>query len=766
MAALFNSILKLLLFLSFLPFISSLSTISISETSNHTLICALVLSPNGNSPFLNCSSSLIVGNANVSISGVVAGDGFVCTLRNFLASSSSAIHCWRFSSNATVMEYKRIYRGPALHQLEAGNSHICSLVNRTNRLECWQWPQFNSSSFLQTFSSIAVGQDFICGLSESGRITCNYGTSVNFPVIDGNYSVIDAGFSHACAISLNHSLLCWGDGVGETPIDDFKALALGENRTCALRSTNETVVCWGQDNFTLPTALQETPFVSIEAKRRVFCGVLKFNYSLYCWGEETDNFRMVFERVLPGPCRSSCPYGILDGSGTVCGQIGSICESLLPPLLQQPFSPPTPEPSPQSQDESSGTSGSGWSGKMVALLVFGCVGSLSLLVSLFFIYRQCDGRGCRVHNSGRLDENGAPAEQGLSQHQNPPGQPGGQPVLEKRLSELASIGNAGHLEEFSLQVLLEATDNFSENHKIGTGSFGSVYYGILDNGRQVAIKRAEVLNSSTRVGGTRRQEDKDHAFLNELESLSRLHHKNLVRLLGFCEDCNELALVYEYMINGTLHEHLHKLEDSPLSSWTARIKVALDAARGIEYLHEYAIPQIIHRDIKSSNILLDDTWTAKVSDFGLSMMGPGDDESHLSIHAAGTVGYMDPEYYRLQKLTKKSDVYSFGVVLLELLTGHRAIHENENGVPRHVVDYAVPYIAQDEIHRVLDRKVPPPTPYEIEAVAYVGYLAVDCVTQGGRDRPSMTDIVNSLDRALTACMAPPLFSRSTTDTST
>ncbi|XP_044510359.1 serine/threonine-protein kinase-like protein CCR4 [Mangifera indica] len=769
MAAFFNSVLKLLLFLSFLPFISSLSTVSISENSNFTLICALVVSPTGNSSFLNCSSLVENLNSNVTFSGVVGGDGFMCTLRNFLTLSSSAIHCWRFSSNGTVTEHKRIYQGPpAIQQLEAGNSHICGVVNGTNSLECWQWPQFNSSSIVQRFSSIAVGQDFVCGLSETGSISCNNATTVNSTVIDqvpsGNYSIIDAGFSHACAISLNQSLECWGDGVGQPPQDEFKALALGENRSCALRYSNETVVCWGQDNFSLPAALQETYFVSIEAKRRVFCGVLKYNFSLYCWGEGIADYRMVFAKVLPGPCRSSCPYGILDGSGTLCGQLGSICEPL-PPL--QESSPPPLAPPPRSSDESSTSGGSGWSGKMVALLVVGCVGSLSLvLVLLFFLYRICKGRGCRVHDSGRLDENGALAEQGSGQHRNPLEQPTGQPVLEKRLSGLASIGTAGHLEEFSLQVLLDATDNFSEDHKIGTGSFGSVYYGILDDGRKVAIKRAEVSNTSSRVGGTRRQEDKDHAFLNELELLSRLHHKNLVRLLGFCEDKDELVLVYEYMNNGTLHQHLHKLEDSPLRSWSARLKVALDAARGIEYLHEYAVPQIIHRDIKSSNILLDDTWTAKVSDFGLSMMGPGDDESHLSINAAGTLGYMDPESYRLQKLTTKTDVYSFGVVLLELLTGLRAIHKNENGMPRNVVDYAVPYIVQDEIHRILDRRVPPPTPYEIEAVAYVGYLAVDCVTQGGRDRPSMTDILNSLDRALTACTVPPPLSRSTTDSST
>lgn len=411
---------------------------------------------------------------------------------------------------------------------------------------------------------------------------------------------------------------------------------------------------------------------------------------------------------------------------------------------------------------------------MVGFMVVGCVGSLSLvLVCCFFLYRYCIGKVCRVHDSGRLDEAQTQAEPGSSRRRQSFSQVdsrhGSGPVLEKRLSHLVSTGNNGtHLEEFSFEVLLEATDNFSEERKIGTGSFGSVYQGKLEDGREVAIKRAEASASSSFMGGggTKRQaEDKDNAFARELELLSRLNHKNLVPLLGFYEDNKERVLVYEYMRNGTLNDHLHREDDSPLATWYARIKVAVDAARGIQYLHDFAVPSIIHRDIKSANILLDDKWTAKVSDFGLSLMGPDDDMSHLSLRAAGTMGYIDPEYFRLQKLTTKSDVYSFGVVLLELLSGHKAIHKNENGVPRNVVDYVVPYIVQDEIHRVLDRRMPPPTPYEIEAVAYVGYLAADCVTLEGRDRPSMAEIVSSLERALAACLARPTLSRSSTQSS-
>ncbi|XWS21949.1 hypothetical protein CRYUN_Cryun30bG0100800 [Craigia yunnanensis] len=671
------------------------------------------------------------------------------------------MHCWRFFSNGTTLEFKRIYWGPPLNQLEAGNSHICGL-NEINALECWQWPEFIQTRD-QNFSTIAVGEEFVCGLSEAGKISCPGDIAGISGQRIGNYSVIAAGFWHACAISLDNDLECWGNTVGDKPQGKFNALALGQNRSCALR-INGTVVCWGQNNFSLPQELERHIFITIKAKKNVFCGVLTLDYSLFCWGGANfnSNKSMVFSEVLPGPCRNICPCGSLPGSGSFCSNGGSICQACnIPSVPITPALPSVPSPQPQNRSTSNDLNG-----RMVAFLVVGCVGSFSfLLVVGFFAFRYCKGRGCRVHDSGCLDETGAPAN-GVSNQPQTPQAPLAPAILEKRLSQLSSMANTGRLEEFSLEALIQATNNFSEDHKIGTGSFGSVYHATLDDGREVAIKRAEITSTSSYAVGTKCQEDTDNAFVNELEYLSRLHHKNLVRLLGFCEDFNERVLVYEYMKNGTLHDHLHKFQNSPFMSWAIRLRVALDAARGIEYLHEYAVPPIIHRDIKSSNILLDATWTAKVSDFGLSLMGPGDDESHISLRAAGTVGYMDPEYYRLQQLTSKSDVYSFGVVLLELLSGYKAIHRNENGAPRNVVDFVVPYILQDQIHRVLDTRVPPPTPFEIEAVAYVGYLAADCVRPEGRERPSMTEIVNKLEKALDACLLPPAFSRSSTESST
>ncbi|KAI5668133.1 hypothetical protein M9H77_17986 [Catharanthus roseus] len=754
-----------LFLISSFPFIYSLSTVSISELSNHTLICAMVHSPNQPS-HLNCTSfpegiRIPLNQSGTSFTGIVGGNGFFAALRPFSSSNSIMVR-WRFEDNGTNLSYKRIYSGPVLDELDSGNSHICGIFNGTNRLQCWQWPEFDSNGNTTISSNLAAGENFVCGLDKSRQVLClGSDNRVTSSAPRGDYSFVSAGFRHACAISLNGSLECWGEMAGLKPAGLFTSLALGENRSCALRP-NGSAICWGANNFSLPISLEEKSFVSIEAKQNVFCGILSSDFSLACWGNNfLDPNSTIFNDVVPGPCRKQCPCAPLPKYSSYCGQGLMICQ----PCVQEPSSkspllppPSSPLPSPPAQRTTGGNSR--WNKKMMAFLVVGCVGSVSLILVLCFLFfKYCKIKGCRVHDSGPLEQ----ASKSQSQQE--------ERVLEKKLSQLISMGNGGHLEEFSLQILLKATNCFSEEHKIGTGSFGSVYCGTLEDGRELAIKRAEISVSSSYniyAGGTKRnQEDKDCAFLNELEFLSRLNHRNLVRLLGYCEESNERVLVYEYMDNGTLHDHLHKLQDSPLMSWAARIKVALDAARGIEYLHEYAVPQVIHRDIKPSNILLDVTWTAKVSDFGLSLMGPQDEESHLSKPVAGTVGYMDPEYYRMQQLTTKSDVYSFGIVLLELLSGRKAIHNRENGEPRNVVDLVVPYIVKDEIHRILDEKVPPPTPFEIEAVAYVGYLAADCVTLEGRDRPTMTEIVNSLERALAACLVPqnPVLSRSNTASS-
>ncbi|XP_074279580.1 serine/threonine-protein kinase-like protein CCR4 [Silene latifolia] len=758
-------------FISFqFPLINSLSTVSISITNNQTLICAIT-----NPSILNCTSYPsgiqfpIINSHNVFYSSIVGGNGFLCGIR--LQSSQSVMDCWRFLDIGKKITHKRIYKGPILSEIVSGNSHICGIVNTntntntntsSNNLNCWQWREWNSNSKVPIFSRIAIGDDFLCGIvKNNGSIYCLGNGNGNNNVIksypNGNFSVISAGKNYACVIELNGNLQCWGNIVGSKPEGVFKDLALGDEKSCAIRD-NGMIVCWGSDEFKVPKALEKTYFIGVVAKGSVFCGVVATNFSLVCWGNEViDKNMLVFSSVMPGECVSECPScGPLPGSSDFCGKGLMVCQPC--DAVMGPNVGPLPPPGLDGKKSSGGN----WNGKMIVYLVVGCLGSVCwVAIVVVLVWRYCKSKGCRVHDSGPIElvPNTQESRDEHDEFGELPVAP--TPVLEKRFSHMYSIDRGGSLEEFTLEVLLEVTQNFSHERRIGIGSFGSVYHATLDDGREVAIKRAEVLSRTNALGTNRRQEDKDVAFMAELDVLSRLNHKHLVKLIGFFEDANERVLVYEFLNNFTLHDHLHKLKDSsPLASWPNRIRVALDAARGIDYLHAYAVPPIIHRDIKPSNILLDDTWTAKVSDFGLSLMGPQEGESHLSLMAAGTFGYVDPEYYKLHQLTTKSDVYSFGVVLLEILSGFKAIHINEDGTPRNVVDYMVPYIIRGDIHRVLDPNVPPPTPVEIEAVMLVGDLAVDCVSLEGRNRPSMSNVVSFLERALAACLVRPTFSSS------
>ncbi|KAL4559669.1 hypothetical protein LXL04_031812 [Taraxacum kok-saghyz] len=757
------SFVSLTLFLLLLqsPSIFSLPTVSISHiNSNQTLICALTKSPTQQQTRLNCTTTsspagfqLPLGDVNrYSYVGIVGGAGFLCALSSPSSSGTptSFLVCWRFLANGSTV-YKRVYLGAPLKDIDSGESHVCGIVSATNQLLCWQWDQFNDDFTLnqsQFRSGLTVGENYVCGFSEFGEIRCVGGNSNNFNITNnspvGNYSVISAGYSRVCAVNSTGGLDCWGETMISKPNGVFKSVTMGDNRFCAIRD-NGTVICWGENGFNLPKNLQQVSFEGLQANRRVFCGILTSNYSLYCWGNESLNSNSsIFTDVVPGLCTSTCDCGPITNYDAFCRQSFMICKPCvyIPPPESTP--PPIPPPLPPPRN-------SGWSTKMVAFLVVGIVGSSSFIIALsFFFFRFCkSNEGSRVHDSGPIEDIQIASQLQTSNR-----------ILVKKLSHLICTGNTRHLEEFTLQTIIDATNNFSDENRVGSGSFGSVYSAILPNGQKVAVKRAESTPSTSYAGGTKkRQEDTDNAFVNELEFLSRVNHKNLVQLLGFCEENKELVLVYEFMENRSLHDHLHDLNSENVMSWPARIKLALDAARGIEYLHVYADPPIIHRDIKSSNILLDADWMGKVSDFGLSLMGPPDDGSHLSLRAAGTVGYMDPEYYKFEQLTTKSDVYSFGVVLLELLSGLRAIHRNEAGERRNVVDVVAPYIVHGEIHRVLDHKVPPPTPVEIEAVKYVGYLAVDCVILEGKDRPSMSELVSCLERALMACFTVPSFSR-------
>ncbi|KAJ0985363.1 hypothetical protein J5N97_003719 [Dioscorea zingiberensis] len=288
---------------------------------------------------------------------------------------------------------------------------------------------------------------------------------------------------------------------------------------------------------------------------------------------------------------------------------------------------------------------------------------------------------------------------------------------------------------FTFDELTQSTNNFAEMNEIGAGGYGKVYKGILPNGQIVAIKRAQ---AGSLQGAAE--------FKTEIELLSRVHHKNLVGLVGFCFEQGEQMLVYEFIPNGTLRENLSERSSKQLD-WMRRLKIALDSARGLAYLHELADPPIIHRDIKSDNILLDEKLNAKVADFGLSKLVSDAEKGHVSTQVKGTLGYLDPEYYMTQQLTEKSDVYSFGVVMLELIAGRPPLHKGKYIVRE--VRLALNMRSEDQYCGLRDM-VDPVIQSSENLIAFKGFveLALRCVEETAVRRPSMNQVVKEIELML------------------
>ncbi|KAM7263938.1 hypothetical protein ACFE04_001621 [Oxalis oulophora] len=639
------------------------------------------------------------------------------TVCGIVASQSTQyIVCQQNDRNFTIS----IDPNVSFSAVAGGASFFCGIRSGGHALLCWDT---SNSSFAPkrlyynttvTLQNITIGDSHICATTSDASIKCWRGINNAFPspVNDTRLGWVTSGYGFSCGIDQDtNKVACWGTNqqtasLIESEFANISLLSLfaGGSHACGLNASG-FLICKGDNSSgQLNVPYNSVPYTysgALALGTNHSCAIRRSNGSVICWGGTGDEFssslvaNLQFEFIVAG---SNFTCGLLKSNfSVVCWGPGWLNSSISGISLALPDILPGP-----------------------------CVQSSCSECGIYPDSQSlCSGSGniCKLCEFLPNATEPAPA----------PSQP---PPSSNSDKELAA-----------------ATNDFSLDNKIGSGSFGVVYRAKLSDGREVAIKRGETASK------TKKFQEKESAFDSELSFLSRLHHKHLVRLVGYCEEKEERLLVYDYMKNGSLYNHLHgkdnldKRSNMIINSWKMRIKIALDAARGIEYLHIYAVPPIIHRDIKSSNILLDSNWTARVSDFGLSMLRPGSGKNNMPMKAAGTVGYIDPEYYGLNVLTAKTDVYGLGVVLLELLTGKRAIFKSgeDGATPVSIVDFAVPVIMAGELGKILDPRVGPPEINEGEAVELVAYTAMHCVHLEGKDRPTISDIVANLERALALC---------------
>ncbi|XP_028763224.1 putative receptor-like protein kinase At1g72540 [Neltuma alba] len=306
------------------------------------------------------------------------------------------------------------------------------------------------------------------------------------------------------------------------------------------------------------------------------------------------------------------------------------------------------------------------------------------------------------------------------------------------MSDLSNSVLASNLHIFTLKELKEITHNFCKSSVLGEGGFGKVYKGFIDDklrpGLEAQVVAVKVLDSDSKQG--------HREWLAEVIFLGQLKHPHLVNLIGYCCEDEHRLLVYEYMERGNLENKLFKGYLAALP-WLTRIKIAIGAAKGLAFLHEEDQP-VIYRDVKASNILLDADYNAKLSDFGLAIDGPEEDQVHITTRVMGTHGYAAPEYITSGHLTTMSDVYSFGVVLLELITGKRSVDKNRPIREQDLVEWARPLLKDpNKLERIMDPRLE--GQYSYEGARKMAYLAHQCLSQQPKSRPSMRAVVKTLE---------------------
>ncbi|XP_074575530.1 serine/threonine-protein kinase-like protein CR4 [Curcuma longa] len=758
--------------------LGSMSSIAVSYGENGPVFCGL--SSDG-SHLVSCfgaDASILYGAPfRLPLLGLTAGAGFVCGL----LLDAHQPYCWGNNIYVSMGVPQPMVEGAAYSEISAGDDHLCALrvPSKGSRrgvsiIDCWGYNMTTSHEFNDTIMSITAGSVFNCGMFARNRTTLCWGDETGSGVIslrprNLRFQSIAAGGFHVCGILENSQVFCWGrslatqqsssDILGQgdvnmVPMDPMVSVAGGRFHACGIKRMDHKVVCWG---FKLQNSVpppRDSRVYEIMAGDYFTCGVLaESSLRPLCWG--TGGPWSIPMAVSPGICASNpCSPGYyefihMSSGNKVCKPADSrVC---LPCSIGCPDGSYQSTPCNLTSDRGCAfncssctssecrtfcTSGNKSKGHrflsfqipiFVAEVAFAVVfvSSVSIVACLYIRHKL---QNCRCSDSDVV----VPKARTYSFRK--------EPIKVRPDLEDLKIRRA---QMFTYEELERATGGFSQESLVGKGSFSCVFKGVLKDGTLVAVKKA------TRASDVKNSKE----FHTELDLLSRLNHAHLLNLLGYCEEGGERLLVYEFMAHGSLYQHLHG-KDPGLKQrldWVRRVTIAVQAARGIEYLHGYACPPVIHRDIKSSNILIDEEHNARVADFGLSLLGPVDSSSPLSEPPAGTLGYLDPEYYKLHYLTTKSDVYSFGVLLLEILSGRKAIDmQFEEG---NIVEWAVPLIKAGNISAILDSSLKPPP--EWEALKKIAATAGKCVRMRGKDRPSMDKVTTALERGLALLMGSP-----------
>ncbi|XP_034892534.1 serine/threonine-protein kinase-like protein ACR4 [Populus alba] len=767
--------------------LGSMSSIAISYGENGPVFCGL---KSDGSHLVNCygsNSAIIYGTpAHFPFIGLTAGDGFVCGL----LLESNQPYCWGSSGYLRPGVPQPMMEEAEYVEISAGDYHLCGLrkpsTGRSRNLsliDCWGYNMTRNHVFDGQIQSISAGSEFNCGLFSENRTVFCWGDEANSRVIslipqEMRFQQIAAGGYHVCGIleGVNSRAFCWGRSLGLEeeisvisaaylnqgnvdfpPSDPMLSVVGGKFHACGIKSYDREVICWGyivKRSTPTPAAIK---VYEIAAGNYFTCGILAEKSLLpVCWGLEFPSSLPL--AVSPGLCQTTpCPPGSYEffDANPPCKSPDSHaclpCSNGCPAEMYQKMECTLKSDRQCDYNCSSCYSAECFSNcsslyfnnakgkkRFWSLELPVVIAEIGLAVFLVIVVATT----AILYVRYRLRNCQCSAKQLKPKKNN-----GGSTSVSKDNGKIRPDMDEIKLRRarmFTYEELEGATSGFKEESIVGKGSFSCVYKGVLKNGTFVAVKKAIVSSD---------KQKNSKEFHTELDLLSRLNHAHLLNLLGYCEEGGERLLVYEFMAHGSLHQHLHGKNPALIEQldWVRRVTIAVQAARGIEYLHGYACPPVIHRDIKSSNILIDEEHNARVSDFGLSLLGPADSSSPLAELPAGTLGYLDPEYYRLHYLTTKSDIYSFGVLLLEILSSRKAIDmQYEEG---NIVEWAVPLIKAGDISAILDPALKPPS--DPEALKRIANVACKCVRMRGKERPSMDKVTTALERALAQLMGSP-----------